>query len=192
MTDNIELKNIKIQARKDASKKRNEIFSLADSETYNLLENNFFNNFDVKNKIVAGFLPIGSEIDITNLLSRVIDNGGVTCLPCVVEDEKPLIFRKWENGDDLIIEKFKTKAPSETAEILLPDIIITPMLAFDNAKYRLGYGGGFYDRTLPEIKKIKTVTIVGVAFDEQKIDTVPVGEFDYPLDVVVTQKEIYK
>lgn len=192
MADTIELKNIKIEARKNASKKRNEIFSLANSKTYKNLEDNFFNHFDVKNMIVAGFLPIGSEIDITSLLERVILNGGSTCLPCVVADEQPLVFRKWKNGDNLIVEKFKTKAPSNDAEIMLPDIIITPMLAFDDKKYRLGYGGGFYDRTLPELRKKKTVTIIGVAFDEQKIDAVPIGEFDYPLDIVITQKNIYK
>jgi 5-formyltetrahydrofolate cyclo-ligase len=81
--------------------------------------------------------------------------------------------------------------PPETAPELLPDVLLVPMLAFDPLGYRLGYGGGFYDRTLEKLRSLKKVVAIGVAYAAQMVDGVPRGEHDAPLDHVMTERETF-
>jgi 5-formyltetrahydrofolate cyclo-ligase len=81
--------------------------------------------------------------------------------------------------------------PPETAPEVIPDVLLVPMLAFDRRGYRLGYGGGFYDRTLEKLRALKKVTAVGVAYHAQMADDVPVGPHDAPLDYVMTEQETF-
>jgi 5-formyltetrahydrofolate cyclo-ligase len=136
---------------------------------------------------VSGFLPIGSEIDPRPALRRLRVMGMNICLPCVVAPDAPLVFRAWEEHDPLVEETFGTKAPAPSAPERDPDILMVPMLAFDGAGYRLGYGGGFYDRSLEALRARKRVTAVGVAFSGQRVDAVPRGPHDQPLDWIVTE-----
>ncbi len=152
---------------------------------------NFLNTCDVKGKIVSGFLPIGSEIDVRPLLKMCLNAGAEICLPCVEKNNAPLLFRKWREGDVLVSEIFGTKAPHHNAQELIPDIVVTPMLAFDTQGYRMGYGGGFYDRTFAHFKKIKDIQAIGVALDIQKIDTVPTGDYDIALNKIITETKVY-
>ncbi|NMM42949.1 5-formyltetrahydrofolate cyclo-ligase [Rhodospirillaceae bacterium KN72] len=139
--------------------------------------------------VVSGFLPIGSEINTLKALDRFREMGCTVCLPCVVQKDAPLVFRAWTPGDLLIEESFGTRAPADTAAVVEPDLLLVPMLAFDRQGYRLGYGGGFYDRSLDRLRGMKRVVAVGVAFAGQEVDAVPHDSLDQPLDWIVTEKE---
>ncbi|MEQ8604619.1 MAG: 5-formyltetrahydrofolate cyclo-ligase [Marivibrio sp.] len=145
-----------------------------------------------KKSIVSAFLSIGTELDAGPLLKNLWARGCRVALPRVEAKDAPLSFRLYNEGDALVEESFGTRAPADTAEAVDPDILIVPMLAFDRTGYRLGYGGGFYDRSLEELRRRKTVLAVGVAFAAQEVDHVPREETDQPLDWIVTEKRAFR
>ena len=137
--------------------------------------------------IVSGFLPIGSEINPTVALESLRAQGNDICLPCVIAPDTALVFRLWSPSDPLVDEDFGTKAPAPYAKAVDPDVLLVPMLAFDAAGYRLGYGGGFYDRSLEALRAKKTVTAIGIAYSGQEMEGVPRGPYDQPLDWIITE-----
>ena len=140
---------------------------------------------------VSGFIPYKSEIDTVPLLARLHQQGWGTGLPVVIAAEQPLVFRAWSPGDALIPGVWDIPIPPETAAEVLPDVLLVPMLAFDRRGCRLGYGGGFYDRTLEKLRAFKKVWAVGVAYAAQEVDAVPRGDHDAPLDYVMTEQETF-
>jgi len=136
--------------------------------------------------IVSGFLAIGNEIDPTPLLERLIGEGYRICLPVMEGKGKPLVFRAWAPGEALAETTWGIREPLPDAAVLEPDIVLGPLLAFDAAGYRLGYGGGFYDRTLARLRALKPVVSIGIAFDEQRVDAVPHLDYDERLDWILT------
>lgn len=138
---------------------------------------------------ISAFWPIGDEIDIRPILDRLQAAGRVLCLPVVVGPGIPLIFRRWRLGEALGEGPMGTRMPLPAAEEIAPTFLLTPLLAFDRRGRRLGYGGGFYDRTLRGLRARGTVTAVGIAYAAQEVDTVPTGPDDETLDWVVTEKE---
>jgi len=132
--------------------------------------------------VVAGFWPLPGEIDIRPLLLALHERGHVLALPETPPRGQALIFRRWAPGDALIPGRFNTRHPG--GEILSPDFILVPLLAFDAAGNRLGYGGGYYDRTLAELPNAFRL---GCAFAAQQIDAVPVGEHDLKLHAIATE-----
>ena len=133
--------------------------------------------------IVAGYWPIGDEIDIRPLLLRLIERGHVIVLPETPRRGAPLRFRRWSPGDELVCERFGTFAPR--GECLTPDFILVPLLAFDRKGRRLGYGGGYYDRTLQALPKARRL---GAAFAIQEVPEVPAGPGDARLPAVATEE----
>ena len=136
--------------------------------------------------IVSGFLAIGEEIDPLPLLERLIGEGYRVCLPVMEGKGKPLLFRAWSPGDPLAETMWGIREPGPEAPAVEPDILLGPLLAFDATGYRLGYGGGFYDRTLARLRAMKPVISIGIAFDEQKVDAVPHASYDERLDWILT------
>ena len=141
--------------------------------------------------IVSGFIPYKSEISTVPLMNALRRQGWQTCLPVVVGAEQPLVFRSWTPGEPLVPGVWEIPVPVETAPEVLPDVLLVPMLAFDRAGYRLGYGGGFYDRTLEKLRARKKVVAIGVAYGAQMVDEVPRGPYDAPLDYVMTETETF-
>ena len=141
---------------------------------------------------VSGFVPYKSEIDTFPLLDRLRRAGWRTALPIVIAPEQPLIFRAWAPGEPLVPGAWDIPIPPESAPELLPDVLLVPMLAFDRAGYRLGYGGGFYDRTLEKLRARKKVVAIGVAYHAQMVDEAPIGPYDAPLDFVMTEQETFR
>ena len=139
--------------------------------------------------VVAGSCAIADEIDVGPLLRRLRKDGHAIALPCVVRAGTPLRYAVWREGDDLAAGPFGTRQPVESAATAFPDVVILPMLAFDRAGYRLGYGGGYYDRTLAVLRRDRAIVAVGVAFAAQEVASVPHGEHDQRLDWVVTERE---
>lgn len=136
--------------------------------------------------IVAGYWPIRDELDCRPVLTRLMDTRQPVCLPVVLGEERPLELRLWEEGAALYPSGFGTLAPSEMAPRAEPDVILMPLVGFDRAGTRLGYGGGYYDRTLEAMEH--TPRLVGFAYSVQEFDHVPREPHDIPLDAVVTEK----
>ena len=144
-----------------------------------------FHNFTPK--CVAAYWPIRTEIDPIPLLGALADLGASTCLPATPEDGKPLRFHEWACGAPLVDGPYHTKEPSSDAGLVIPDLILAPLLAFDSAFWRLGYGGGFYDRTLAALEQAgHQVDVVGIAFDESLVNKVPTGPYDRQLSAILT------
>lgn len=139
---------------------------------------------------LSGFYPYQAEINVLPLLARLVSEGWQTALPVVMAKGAPLTFRAWAPGEPTGRGIWDIHIPLETAAELQPDVLLVPMLAFDRRGYRLGYGGGFYDRTLAELRKLKPVTAIGVAYAEQEMAEVPVSEFDEPLDWILTERGV--
>ncbi len=133
--------------------------------------------------VIAGFWPLAGEIDIRPLLLALAGRGHPIVLPVTPARGNPLSFQRWRPGDALIRERFGTVRP--TGEPMVPDLLLVPLLAFDGACRRLGYGGGFYDRTLAGLPGR---TAIGCAFAAQRVDCVATDVHDVPLQVVATER----
>ena len=137
---------------------------------------------------ISGYWPMGDELDILPLLTRLSEDGRVCALPVVVARGEPLIFRRWRPGETLVAAGFGTHEPEPEAPEIAPDIVLTPLLAFDDAGRRLGYGGGYYDRTLRSLRRTRRIVAVGIGFDAQRVARVPAGGGDETLDWIVTEE----
>ena len=138
--------------------------------------------------VVSGFWPMAEELDIRPLMIELFNQGCQLCLPVVVAKKQPLVFRAWRPGDPLEEGVFGTLHPSPRREVIEPDALIVPLLAVDEEGWRLGYGGGFYDRTLAALRAKKNVTAIGVGFNAQLVPEVPHGPDDQRLDWLLTDK----
>jgi 5-formyltetrahydrofolate cyclo-ligase len=138
--------------------------------------------------IVSGFWPIKDEIDIRPLMAELFNSGCQLALPVVQGRGKPLLFRAWKPGDPLEAGVFGTLQPPTHHQALEPDALIVPLLACDEDGWRLGYGGGFYDRTLAGLRARRAVTALGVGFNGQLVTDVPHGPDDQRLDWLLTDK----
>jgi 5-formyltetrahydrofolate cyclo-ligase len=137
--------------------------------------------------IVSGFRPFADEVDVLPLMARLAGTGWRTALPVVVGRDKPLVFRAWAPGEPTVAGAWSIQVPPDSEPEVEPDVLLVPMLAFDGAGFRLGYGGGFYDRTLSRLRAVKPVIAVGVAFAAQEMAQVPREAHDEPLDWILTE-----
>jgi len=137
---------------------------------------------------VAVYRAIGSEIDPQPLAMALAARGRVLCLPVVVARDSPLLFRRWSPGDALEADAAGCPAPLPLAEVIRPDLILAPLLAFDARGGRLGQGGGFYDRTLAGLRGHPSPPgFIGVAFAGQEVAAVPMASHDQRLDGVLIE-----
>lgn len=136
-------------------------------------------------EVVAVYWPIGDELDSKYLLTRLMDAGQPVCLPVVRGEDQPLELRLWEQGAPLYPAGFGTLAPDEAAPVVEPDVIVMPLLGFDGHGTRLGYGGGYYDRTLGTLAK--RPRLIGLAYARQELDYIPREPHDVPLTAIVTE-----
>jgi 5-formyltetrahydrofolate cyclo-ligase len=143
-------------------------------------------------QIVSAFYPYKSEIDTRPLLGKLAGEGWTTCLPIVIGEGLPLEFRRWLPGEPTIPGVWGIPRPPDSAPVMEPNVLIIPMLAFDRAGYRLGYGGGFYDRSLEKLRTRKTIIAIGAAYSAQEVAHVPISAHDQELDYIITEREIIK
>jgi 5-formyltetrahydrofolate cyclo-ligase len=150
---------------------------------------NFFSAVPLEpGMVVAAYWPIRDELDCRPVLTRLMDSGQPVCLPVVLGEEQPLELRLWEQGVPLYPSGFGTLAPPDDAPRAEPDVILMPLLGFDRAGTRLGYGGGYYDRTLASMTK--RPRLVGFAFQAQELDFIPREPHDIPLDTLITEQGV--
>lgn len=138
--------------------------------------------------VIAGYWPMRDEIDVRPLLVRLHAMACRVALPVVVGRGRPLVFRVWRPGQPLEAGPLGTRHPGSSATRVVPDVVLVPLLAFDGGGGRLGYGAGFYDRTLVRLKTLRKTEAVGVAYAGQRVPSVPKGRFDHPLDRIVTER----
>jgi 5-formyltetrahydrofolate cyclo-ligase len=138
--------------------------------------------------VIAGYWRIRDETDCKPILIRLMDNGQKVVLPVVAGEDAPLDLRLWEADAPLYEAGFGTLAPSDLAPRAAPDLILVPLLGFDGKGTRLGYGGGYYDRTIAALEK--KPLLVGLAFSAQEFDEIPREAHDVPLDAVITEEGV--
>jgi len=134
--------------------------------------------------VVAAYYPVRSEFDCLPLLQRLAGEGWRLCLP-IIQGVAPLQFHQWTFGAPLKIGPFGIPEPANAPPVL-PSVLLVPLLAFDAQCYRLGYGGGHYDRTLAALRARGGVTAIGLAFASQEVPEVPVCPYDERLDWILT------
>ena len=140
--------------------------------------------------IVSGFMPLKSEINPLPLMRKLAEQGARLALPVIAGRGKPLIMRAWEFDAPLDRGQWGIREPKADAPEVEPDIILVPLLAFDRAGHRIGYGAGYYDQTIAQLRARKAVVAVGIAFAAQEVPEVPVTPRDAPLDLVLTEREV--
>lgn len=144
----------------------------------------------MKGAIIAGYAAVRGEVDPFPLMAALANQGHPLCLPRTEGDS--IVFRTWKPGDPLLVGRFSIPEPDAKAKERRPDLVIVPLLAFDPDGYRLGYGGGFYDRYLAEHRAKRTVRAIGIAYDGQAVDALPREATDEPLDAVVTETRVIR
>ncbi len=175
--------------RKKLIKKRklinNNAISIDPKIFYNLIK-----NYDLTNKNIGGYYPINYEVDDLNLLKDLNKKKITISLP-VISKNKSMNYYEWTFNNILNINKYGIPEP-EKNKIVYPDILLVPMVAFDERLYRLGYGGGYYDRYIEKISLKKKTLLIGIAHTCQKISRVPNNKYDRKLDFIITEKYILR
>jgi len=138
--------------------------------------------------IVGGYWPLPGEVDPLPLMAALAARGAALALPVVMAPDAPLAFRAWSPGDRLEPGPHGTFHPAEAAPLLVPTLLLVPLLAFDAKGFRLGFGGGYYDRTLDALRRGSGVVAAGLAFAAQQSPALPSEPWDQALDMVFTEE----
>ena len=146
------------------------------------------NRLNLKN--FGGYYPSNYEIDDLAILDLLEKKNFKVSLPIIKKDNQ-MNFYRWSRSDPLRVNKFGIPEPV-SSKIFYPDILLVPLVAYDNNLNRLGYGGGYYDRYIEKLEKTKKIIKIGLAFSFQKISSIPIDQYDKRLDFIVTEKEILR
>lgn len=142
--------------------------------------------------VVSGYWPLEGELDPRPALQRLADAGHPLALPRMYGRQEPLVFHLWRPADPLLPGGFKVMEPDPSRPVVRPDMVLAPLLAFDRAGRRLGYGRGYYDRTLAGLRRDKpAVLVIGLAFAVQQVPKVPADVTDERLDAVITDAGLH-
>ena len=137
--------------------------------------------------IIGGYYPYNHEINIIHILEKLEKSHYKISLP-KIEKKFKMNFFSWSYRDPLIINKYGIPEPISN-KVLLPDILLVPLVAYDENKNRIGYGGGFYDRYIKRLRKTKKVLTIGLAFSFQKVKKIPINDNDIKLDFIINEKK---
>ncbi len=180
MTD---LTDLKAAARKAAFAARKGAFAKGQGQAAEILADFLAIH---AGKPLAGYMAMRTEIDP---LPAMAAHQGPVGVPVILGADQPVKFREWSPGCTMVAGEFGALIPAEGMWVD-PEVVIVPMVAFDALGYRLGYGGGFYDRTLAGLRARRPTLAVGFAFSAQELDAVPIDAFDQRLDAVVTERGV--
>jgi len=188
-----EILNQKKNLRKILTEKRNLIKKNTNLEfnieAFNqLTEQIKFNAIDC----IGSFMSIRSEISTNQLNTTILKMKKKLAFPTIEKNSETLIFKKTNSLKNFKLGKFNIPQPKNDNKEIIPQLFFVPCLGFDLKGYRIGYGGGFYDKTFEKLKKLNlSFNTVGFAFDDQKQNELPIEKFDYKLDFVLTEKQLY-
>ena len=143
-----------------------------------------------KKKIIGGYYPVNFEIDILDFLEKLETKGLQLCLP-VVKKNNEMDYYSWSTKNLLKLNKYGIPEPEKIKKVF-PDIVLVPLVAFDNRLYRIGYGGGYYDRYIEKLSNKKNLFKIGIAHSCQKINRVPANKYDKKLDIIITEKYVLR
>ncbi len=183
----------KNELRQKARTGRPGLANRAGPEAGERLADNFFKaaqGFPGPVQAVSGYWPMADEIDVRPLMARLHGQGRTVALPVAAGAKEPLVFRRWQPEAPLEEGPFGTLHPGPDQPEVTPGVLLVPLLAFDDKGFRLGWGGGYYDRTLAQLRSAGPVIAVGAAFAGQHVDNVPHTSDDQPLDWIVTEESI--
>ena len=138
-----------------------------------------------RGEVFSAYAPMRSEFDPRPLIAKIAAAGGRIVLPAIVEGR--IVFREHDPGAALTAGVFGTSEPPARARELDPDVLLVPLLAFDAQGGRIGYGKGYYDQAIARLKKSRRIGTVGLAFEAQRVEEVPVTERDQRLDLILTE-----
>ena len=143
-----------------------------------------------QSQVASAYFPLPNEPSTLPLLGRLAEAGYQTALPVTGKPGTPLVFRLWRPGEPTATGKMKIEEPLAQAPEVAPDLLFVPLAAFDRTGNRIGYGAGFYDRTLRQLRAMKPVCAVGVAYAGQELSGIPNESHDESLDYVLTEHEL--
>ncbi len=159
---------------------------------FNLIFKLIEKNFNKKKIIIASYYPASYEVNILEFLNKAEKRNFKTALPSVISTTK-MCFKLWNYHDPLSINNFGILEPNKKNKEIIPDLVLVPLLAFDNNLNRIGYGKGYYDRALEKIRKLKKKTIfLGIAYSFQKYHKIPINKKDFKLDYIFTEQGIIR
>ena len=147
---------------------------------------NILKKKSVSGKIIGGYYPYNYEINILQILEKFEKKKFLISLPKIKKNSQ-MNFFKWSMKDPLAVNKFGIPEPISKM-VKYPDVLLVPLVAFDNDYNRVGYGGGFYDRYIKKIRKRKKVITIGFAYSFQKVNKIPTNKYDIKLDFIITNK----
>ena len=176
------IRNKILKLRKNYANKN---FKLSSDIFFSFLK---YNKYDLKK--IGGYYPFNFEIDDLEILELLEKKNYKISLP-IIKKNNQMDFFNWSNNDPLKINKYGIPEPI-SSKIFYPDILLVPLVGYDDNLNRLGYGGGFYDRYIETIEKIKKVIKIGLAFSYQKLKSAPINQHDKKLDFIFTEKGILK
>ena len=157
---------------------------------FNLIFKLIGKHFHKKKIIIAGYYPSNYEVNILNFLEEASKKKFKIVLP-VIKSSNKMSFKSWIFKEPLYVSKFGILEPNNLGKEIIPDLIMVPLVAFDRKLNRIGYGKGYYDRSLQKIRKIKKKTItLGIAYSFQKCATIPTNKYDFKLNYVFTEQGI--
>jgi len=187
------IKDEKSIIRKKQKIIREEIFNNKPSHFVLSLFNKLFEKIKFQEiNIVSSFISINSEINTRELNNLIFVKNKILCLPVIEKKNSHLIFKQFKSEENFVKGHMNISEPQNKNKILDPELIFVPCLAFDNKGNRLGYGGGYYDRTFAYLNKINHRFIsVAYAYEQQKLDYIPIDKFDFKVDYVITEKNLY-
>ncbi|MEM8699079.1 MAG: 5-formyltetrahydrofolate cyclo-ligase [Pseudomonadota bacterium] len=142
-------------------------------------------------EVIAAYRPIRTEIDPTPLMEALAASGYRLAVPVIEGDGLPLRFAAWAPGSAMVAGAFGAEVPAQL-DWVTPDLVVVPLVAFDRACWRLGYGGGFYDRSLEGLRAVRPTLAVGLAYAAQEVAAVPLEPTDQALDAIVTERGVLR
>jgi len=180
--------------RQQMRQRRQEFYKIVDHDYLSKqFQRHFFElNILTKESIVAGYLPKGAEASILSLMTTLCQQAYSVSVPVVTDLNAALEFRRWNPDFLLHYDLLGISCPPDYSLTLTPTILLVPLIAFDEMGGRLGQGGGFYDVTLRTLRQNSSIQVVGIAYEIQKVDHVPMSPNDEKLDYILTESNIYQ
>ena len=184
------MKYDKIYLRKKFLLKRKKKYLANKTFNFTSIFNLIKRNFNNKKIIIAGYYPSYYEVNILKFLEEASKKKFGIVLP-LIRSSNTMSFKSWVFNEPLYVSKFGTLEPKNSNREISPDLIMVPLVAFDNQLNRIGYGKGYYDRSLQKINKTKkNIISLGIAYSFQKCSTIPVNKYDFKLDYIFTERGI--
>jgi 5-formyltetrahydrofolate cyclo-ligase len=179
---------LKAKLRRLVMARRRETHAARNGQAASELSRRLVAEVPAQSNNIAGYWPLGDELDCRPGLEALRAAGAVVALPVVAGQGQVLIFRQWSPGDALEPGPFGTAHPTLRAPLVAPHILLLPLIAFDKTGQRLGYGAGYYDRTIGALRQNSQIVTIGIAYDEQEVDEVPADSHDQRMDAVITDR----